>query len=170
MMNHDDKPQKASELPPEVLLAMKRITDSDYSRYAEKLRPLVKGKTVLGSEAGSSGYILFLNDGSWVEAFLLDGYLRWSSGTGQPGDQQRRLLNSPACGNGREKLQVDLPYAGEPCDMHDEIVKAHGKVIKGLAIGETSFNFCFPEGRELDAMIVKDTNGKPALRVFWEQW
>ena len=115
-MRHDDKPQEASELPPEVKEAMERLANSEYSRYAEKLRPLVEGKTVLGSEAGPSGFVLFLNDGSWVEAFLLDGHLRWTAGTGQPADQQKQLLSSPSCGNGREKLPVDLPYAEEPCD------------------------------------------------------
>ena len=170
MLNHDDTPEEASELPAEVLEAMDRMRNSEYTKYAEKLRPLVKGKTVVGSEAGRAGFILLLNDGGWVEAFLLDGHLRWTTGTDQPTDEQRKLLDSPACGDGHHKLKIDRPYADETCDLMSEIAKAHGQVITGLAIGETTFNFCFPKGRELDAMIVPDASGTPALRVFWEQW
>jgi hypothetical protein len=170
MLDHDQPPEKASELPPDVLAAMKRMQGSAYSKYVGTLIPLVKGRTVSGSVAGNSGFMLSLDDGSWVVAYLLDAKMRWARGTGAPEDRTMRLVSSPACGSGKEPLETDVPYADQICELKAELRKAHGKTITGLAIGETEFNFCFPEGRELDAMIVKDSSGKDALRVFWEQW
>lgn len=170
MTRHDEPPREAGELPPEVLAAIERIRSSEYTKYVEELRPLVKGKTVIDSTGGKSGFVLFLDDGSWVEAFLLDGFLRWVAGTGQPGNQQCQLLNSPACGDRKPTLKADLPYAKETCDIQSEVAKAHGAKITGVGAGEDSFNFHFPKGLELDAMIVPGADGKPSLRVFWEQW
>jgi hypothetical protein len=169
-MRHDEPPQKAAELPPEVLAAMDRMRNSPYTTYVENLQPFVKGKTVIFSETGTSGFFLFLDGGNWVEVFLLDETLRWATGTGKPDPKQIDLLKSPACGNGTEKPKEDVPYAWETCDLENEVAKAHGKSITSLAIGEKTFSFCFPDGWELEPSIVKDADGRPALRVFWEKW
>jgi hypothetical protein len=79
-------------------------------------------------------------------------------------------LSSPDYGDGSAPLPDDLPYASEYCDIAAEVAKAHGQTIESLAIGASSFNLTFPDGHELDTRIVKASDGKPALRVFWEQW
>jgi hypothetical protein len=50
------------------------------------------------------------------------------------------------------------------------VAKAHGRAVTGISVGERCFNFCFPDGWELDTMIVPDRSGRAALRVFFEQW
>ena len=81
----------------------------------------------------------------------------------------------------------DRSWAGV-CEVRAEVAKVHGQSIEGLAFGESTFNFCFPAGRELEAVIgTPRTAGRPCLtpesmecqlvtstfladRVFWEQW
>lgn len=60
--------------------------------------------------------------------------------------------------------------AEEPCHFREALEQTHGLPIVRLAIGETSFNLCFPDGWELDLMVVADDQGLSALRVFWELW
>ena len=80
------------------------------------------------------------------------------------------LIDNMDFGNGRAEFIEDLPYSDEKCLIDKELEKSYGKEVKGLAIGENNFNFCFPNKMELDVMIIPDNQGKLALRVFWEQW
>lgn len=170
MLRHDQPPQASDGIPPDLQAKMDKLLSSDYAEYVGKLKPLVEGKTVIGSEAGNSGFVLLFDDDSWVAVYLLDERMRWAAGSGPPDERTTQLIRSPACGDGRTPLQQDLPFADQYCDVEQELSKAHDKPVTGLAIGEGDFNFCFPEGRELDVMLVKDAAGKPAFRVFWEQW
>ncbi len=169
-MEHGQKPHQAEEPHPESLGAIPRILGSGYYESLQALPPVVRGKVVTGSRAGASGLLLFLDDGSWVASYLEEGFLRYELGEGDPPREVLDRLDSPACGDARQPLAVDLPYSGQPCDIAAEEAKAHGQPITGLAFGERCFNFCFPGGWELDTMVVPDRSGRTALRVFFEQW
>jgi hypothetical protein len=91
-------------------------------------------------------------------------------GNGELTESGIAFINSSESGDGSSPLAEDLPYADAVCDIATEIQQSHGKPITGLAIGENTFNFCFPEGKELETMLVHDPDKKLALRVFWEQW
>jgi hypothetical protein len=169
VMDHDEKPQPADAPHPESLGAIRRIMGSGYYEDLQALAASVQGKVVATSRAGGSGFLLSFSDGSWVVSFL-EGILRYEVGEGEPPEVALDRLNSPACGDARQPLAVDLPYSNEPCDIAAEVAKSHGRPVTGLAFGERCFNFCFPGGWELDTMIVPDPSGRTALRVFFEQW
>ena len=63
MIRHDEPPKERSEPPPDVNAKCEEILSSAYGKYVQKLTPAVKGKTVIRTEAGNSGFILFL--GGW---------------------------------------------------------------------------------------------------------
>jgi hypothetical protein len=169
-MKHDDKPQQADAPHPQSREAIQRILGSDYYRSLQPLLIAVRGRVVIGSQAGTSGFLLFLDNGSWAVSYLEEELLRYALGAGEPPREILNRLDSPEWGDARQPLVVDLPYSDQLCDIAAEVAKAHGLEITGLAFGERCFNFCFPGGWELDTMIVPDCSGKPALRVFFEQW
>ena len=169
-MTKHKKPPEDAEVPPEVLQDFARLRDSSYWQYVQPLKALVVGRTVLSSEAGNAGFLLFLDDGTWVLAYLEGEVLHWLTGARQPSKEQQHFMHSSAYGDGAAPLAVDLPYADESCDMAAELAHTDGQQINALAVGEDCFNFCFPEGHELETMIVQTSDGKTALRVFWEQW
>jgi hypothetical protein len=169
-MRHDEKPQQADATHPDSREAIGRILGSSYYRSLQELASAVHGKTVAGSRAGTSGFLLFFGDGSWVASYLAEDYLRYEMGEGEPPQGVLDRLESAACGDARQPLGNGLPYGNEPCDIAAEVAKSQGQTITGLAYGERCFNFCFPDGWELDTMIVPDRSGRTALRVFFEQW
>ena len=169
MTKHDNPPEYA-EVPSEVQQQFDRLGDSSYWQYLQPLRALVVGRTVCSSEAGNSGFTLLLDDGTWVLAYLDGGMLQWLTGVRQLNQEQRHRMHSSAYGDGTAPLTEDLPYADESCDMAAELAHVHGQQISALAVGEDCFNFCFPDGHELETMIVPTSEGKTGLRVFWEQW
>lgn len=79
-------------------------------------------------------------------------------------------MHSSVYGDGTASLAMDVPYADESCDMALELSRAHSQCISALAFGEDCFNFCFPDGHELETTIISTGDGKIGLRVFWEQW
>lgn len=169
MLNHDQKPERG-ELSADDIKKVERLAASSYHKHVEELAQEVARKRVVSSSVGRSGFVLHLDDGSWVLSFLESGRLCGRVGRSEMSPADVDLMNSPDGGNGRAPLAVDLPYADEECDLEAEVAHAHGKLIVGVAIGESSFNFCFPEGRELETMRVPDDEGQLVLRVFWEQW
>ncbi len=169
-MTHDEKPQRADQPHPESQDAIRRIMGSDYYRSLQWLPDAVRGKVVTGSRAGTSGFVLFFGDGSWAASYLQGDTLLYELGQGEPSRAILDRLNSPDCGDAREPLTVDRPYAEEPCDIAGEVAKAHGRPVTGIAFGKRCFDFCFPEGWELETMVVPDRSGRTALRVFFEQW
>ena len=80
------------------------------------------------------------------------------------------LLDSEEAGDCRRPLTIDYPYAKQPCDISAEVERARGQAVRGVAIGETSFNLVFDDGMELDSTCLPDPTGRIGLRVFWEQW
>ncbi len=171
-MEHSEKPVhvQSSEFDEVLQAKMKEISSSSYYEYVLQLKQWVVGKTIVHTEAGTSGFVLFFADNDWVITYLQDKKLHWQRGHGELRNELLPLLNSPEYGDGSQPLSVNLPYASQKCDLGAEIAKAHGKEITSIAIGEEDFNFCFPEGLELDANVVPIASGKYALRVFWEQW
>jgi hypothetical protein len=143
------------------------------SSYYQDIIPLgekVKGKIVVETLTGTSGFALTFSDETWVVAYLENMQLHWKMGQKENYGNITGLLNSTEYGNGYEPIPADKMYADEICDIDKEIANAVGKEIKGLSIGMNCFNFCFPEGMELNTTIVPTKEGKNALRVFWEQW
>lgn len=170
-MRHQDHPQGATELPPEVEAFAKELFASEYFAYVSSLKPSVVGKRVERSQAGHSGFALFFEDGSWVVAFLAKNRLEWQLGNGLLPMEVESLLESPQHGDAQPPLAVhDRPYATETCQIAVEVAKSHGKTIDALATGRDSFNFAFEDGHELDTCLVPARDGRLGLRVFWEQW
>ncbi len=170
MIKHDDSPNRADNPPSEVQAELARILSAPYLRTVERLRHLATGKSIVDSGAGRTGYVIYLDDGSWVLCYLKRDRLAWKTGRGALSWWQRRLMGSARHGDGHPPFSYDHPYASESCDMAAEVAKSRGGTINGLAIGADTFNFTFPDGNEIDASIVTDGDGRRALRVFWEQW
>ena len=171
MNPHDVPPQTTNDPLPEVLAALHRIQSSDYFAAIELLKPLVIGRLVEDAIVGHAGFILTLDDRTWVASFLRDGALQWATGAlaeGLPGECVDACF-SPDYGDGRQPLASGF-FAEGICDIPAALEKAKGQVIQGISIGENTFNFRFPEGRELETVIGPTHGGKLALRVFWEQW
>ena len=168
MMNpHERGPLRDQEIPADVRAKLDALLESDYTSYVGSLRPLVAGRTVVGSSAGHSGFMVELDDSTYVVSYLRDGRLCWRHGSGAPNAEDFALMASP---DASEPLQEDRPYAGESCDIASEVAKAHGQLIHTLSIGEDTFNLAFADGHELDTMIVAVKDNRRGLRAFWEKW
>jgi len=169
MAKHDERPREAG---PDAQLVAKaeRLLASPYTASIKPLAELVRGSVVRSSLSGHSGFALLFEGDTWVVCFLDEGALRWKHGQGSPSPTELALLASPNFGDARSPLAEDRPYAGEACEIAAEIANAHGKPVTSLAYGEKSFNFCFPQGRELETSVVPAADGRLGLRVFWEQW
>jgi hypothetical protein len=170
-MRHDEKPQNANNLSEQEFQNMlSKVMNSPYSKYVKEKTQGIEGKTVISSLSGCSGYILLFKDDSYLVCYLKVDKLDLAWGSGKVENSFMEIINSFQFGDASKPLSVDLPYGNEPCDLSNEVNKTHGQTVTGIAIGERTFNICFAEGMELDAMIVPDLNGKDSLRVFWEQW
>jgi hypothetical protein len=169
-LHHDNPPERAGEVSEELLRKVEKMLASPYSAHAKSLIALVVGSDVLKAEAGPSGFALFLSDGRWVLCALRDNEWRWKIGSEEIGETDRLLMHSDAYGDASAPLTENVPYAEQGCDFIGEVSKAIGKRIVGISIGNSCFNFCFDGGRELDVTLRRDTHGKLAYRVYWEQW
>lgn len=170
-MNHDDQPlREEEELTPELAEMAEGILQSEYARYVREIEPAVRDKEVASSQAGHSGFLLFFSDGTWAASFLEGEQLAYRTGSGTPPAEVVGALSSGESGDASEPLSIDYPYAAESCSIGEEVANCHGQPVVGLAYGAGRFNFCFPEGWELQTMIVSGPDGRTALRVFWEQW
>ncbi len=169
-MKHSEKPQIAIDLPDEVKKKMQEISCAEYSKQLKNLIPLVKNRIVRKAIPGRTGFVLFLSDETWVITFLESEILLWDHGSGRIPPEKLKKIENPQFGDGYEKLNEDLPYSNEICDISKEIENCIDQEILGLAIGLDCFNFCFPQKMELETMIMPGTDGKNCLRVFWEQW
>lgn len=169
-MKHKDKPEIASHIPDELIEVKKRLFASGYYQHILPLRERLKGKLVSSSQAGRSGYLVYFEDGTWLICYLKTSQVHWIMGAGQPITAQLALIHEAAAGDGSEPLTANLPCADESCDIASEVRNAHGQRVTGIAIGENSFNLCFPDGMELDTTVVPTPDGRKAIRVFWEQW
>jgi hypothetical protein len=170
-LRHHQKPVQ-STLFDEALLQSKvnEISSSKYYERGLPLKDLVQGKTVLSTKSGTSGFMLFFADKTWIVSYLCEDQLTWQVREDNLPDELYSLMNSSEYGDGYKPLLIDKPYAKVICDISAEIAHAEGSTITTVSFGANCFNFCFPGGMELDTSIVPTAGGKKALRVFWEQW
>jgi hypothetical protein len=169
-MSHDDPPETAPEVPTQLLEFLKAIQSSPYVAHCQQLTPYVAGRVVVGTEAGTSGFALLLDDGSWVISALEQSEWRWRRGDGAIPESELALISSSEYGDASEPLSDGSPYGDRACDLASEVAKCVGQSIEQLAFGERAFDFCFPGGRELDVRVCLDKRGRLAYRVYWEQW
>ena len=167
---HEREPLQAHEVPPDLRAKLEALLESDYMDSVRPLRDLVAGRTVVGSSAGHSGFIVELDNATFVVAYLDQDRLLWKHGSGIPSAVDFSLMASPAYADASAPVEQDRPYASEFCDVAREVTKTQGQLISGLAIGEATFNLAFADGHELDTMLVTMKDGRRGLRVFWEQW
>ena len=170
MPKRHDQPPIEGEPDPELASALADMQGSEYHSYVIGLAPLVKGRTVAGSTGGNSGFIVELDDGTFVVSYLSESRLRWKNGSGRPTSADFALIASAQFGDASEPLLANTPYARERCDISKEVAQSHGERIATIAIGKDCFNLAFADGHELDTMVVTARDGRTALRVFWEQW
>ncbi|MFC1884971.1 hypothetical protein ACFL2O_09385 [Thermodesulfobacteriota bacterium] len=167
---HDKSPQEEKNPDFDAENLINNIKNSPYYKNLQPLSEFVANQVVVNSETGNSGFILFLSNNTWAAAYRDGSCVGSSFGQGVPSADINNLINSSGFGDASESIDKSVPYASQDCDIQEEVKKSHNKKITGLAYGENSFNFAFEEGRELDVMLVDDKDGKPAFRVFWEQW
>lgn len=166
---HLQKPQKATEgqISEDVIQS---IMNSDYRKNLDSLKVHIEGHKVVNSIIGNAGFILNLENNTWASAYRVDNSILSDFGNGVIPEKSMNNINSTKFGDASISIIDDKPYSNEPNDIKKEVKKSHGKVIEGLAIGDNTFNFAFADGMELDFQLCNDKEGKPAIRVFWEQW
>ena len=163
---HLQKPQKATEKP----ISEDIIQNSDYRKNLDSLKVHIEGHKVVNSTVGNAGFILNLENNTWASAYRVDNSILSDFGNGVIPEKSMNNINSTKFGDASISIIDDKPYANEPNDIKKEVKKSHGKLLEGLAIGDNTFNFAFADGMELDFQLCNDKEGKPAIRVFWEQW
>jgi len=147
-----------------------RTVKSKYYQKIMQLSPLVKGKTVEKSIVGNAGFILIFTDNTSIVNYIKKEKLYYKYIEIALSEEDIALTKSDDYGDGFGALNIDIPYADKICDLASEISNAHSETITGFSIGEDSFNFCFPNGMELETMLITDKDNKIIFRVFWEQW
>ncbi len=169
-MKHEDKPQQSTRR--NEALIRTRLADLLASTYVDSIKPLnakVQGKVIRTSQGGSTGYILYFGDDTYLLAYLSNSQLCWKVGSGQPSPSDTSLIHSVHYPDLSAPQNVKVPYANEENNIAAEVAKAHGQMVKGIAYGEDTFNLVFPDGHEIDATLLPSADRK-GLRVFWEQW
>lgn len=149
---------------------IQQIEGSDYARRLNQLGAFSAGRVVRGSETGNAGFILLLDNGSWVASFRDKHVVGFAYGHGEPTQEVRSAITSSAYGDASEPVPANIFRGTEPCNIQDEVMHAHGGTIAGLSIGLNAFNFAFDDDYELGVKLVDDKHGRPAFRVYWEQW
>src|SRR5262245_62079103 len=102
MSKHDEQPQRVVGPHPEVDAEVERLRTLPYVQTIDPLRSLVHGFVVRSSVAGHSGFVLNLQDETWVACFLSDKVVRWKHGRGQLSPEVLALIDSPDCGDARQ--------------------------------------------------------------------
>jgi len=74
---HERGPLRDQEVPADVRAKLDAVLKSDYTGYVTALRPLVTGRTVVGSSVGHSGFMVELDDATFVVAYLQADRLCW---------------------------------------------------------------------------------------------
>lgn len=171
ILKHLEKPVEAPNgFTKDQQNALNSIFESEYYAFISKLSKKVKGKFVIDSDSGNSGFILYLENGDWVLSYVKNKQLLYKYGRGKPTEKITAKMFSEEYGDRSSPSPYNFPYADESNLIASEIEHSHGNRITGLAIGAYSFNFCFTEGMELETMLMPDKNGRLSLSVFWEQW
>jgi hypothetical protein len=166
---HLQKPLKTTEKAISDDL-IQNLINSDYAKKLDSLKVHIEGHKVINSTVGNAGFILYLENNIWASAYRVDNSILSDFGNGEIPEKSMDNINSTKFGDASISILDDKPYANEPNDIKTEVKKSHSKIIEGLAIGDNTFNFAFADGMELDFQLCNDKEGKPAIRVFWEQW
>ncbi len=166
--SHDRRPKQGSLSELELKQITKRLSGA-YSEYIKALSEEIKGKTVCSVVGGRSGYMLTFTDETWIVCYLSENIMDWMTGSGSA-LKEMQVINANGARDCSAPIESFAPYADEYCDISTEIKNAIGQQVTGVAIGEDSFNLCFPDNMELDAMVIHEPDGSVGLRVFWEQW
>lgn len=169
MTSHDSKPLRTSMSPEEVRTTLEKMPAEYRARLVKATRSL-NHKVVQESRAGKSGYALSFADGSAAVVFVNGDQLDVRVSDRAPGEEDLTLIDQADAPDGAAPSDAALPYASAPFSLRDEVARSHGHAVTGIAVGEDTFNFCFDDGHELEAMFVPSRAGRRALRVFWEQW
>ena len=166
---HQEKPIKSTEKPISEEF-IHDLMNSDYTKKLDSLKIHIEGHKVISSSVGNAGFILYLDNNTWASAYRVDNSILSDFGIGVITKESINKIKSTKFGDASISIMDDKPYANEPNEIKSEVKKSHGKLIEGLAIGDKTFNFAFADGMELDFQLCNDKEGKPAIRVFWEQW
>ncbi|OGJ47193.1 hypothetical protein A2272_06310 [Candidatus Peregrinibacteria bacterium RIFOXYA12_FULL_33_12] len=159
-------------MPADIEQESEKIFESAYGKNIQNVLKKIINKKVTSFTSGNSGYILLLDDNSYIVSYIeaknkkLDLLIK----EGTPIKSDIELINSKLFGDASLPLSGNLPYASEYNNKNEELKNTIGKKIIGMALGENTFSLGFPDGMELEAMLVKDDSGKDSLRIFWEQW
>lgn len=167
---HSEPPQIDKKLSTDIQAFIKEIEESDYYKNLLELKSFVKNRTVISSKTGSSGFILYLDNDTWVAAFRDNKIIGHAMGTKKDKTKALQFIQSNKYVNATEPVLENIPYANNICNIPYEVSKSHGKILSSLAVGKNSFNFAFEDGHELDFKLLHNKYGQPAIRVFWEQW
>jgi len=168
---HASRPTEGG-LSDEATQAMIDAIDPEYYAKVNDLGEQLRGKLVLDSAAGHSGYLLKFVDGDWVAVWLdpLSARMDFRVGKGVPPSTVTAMMSNPAAADASRPLDVDRIYATQPNDIASEAAHTHQKQIEGVAIGKQAFSLCFPDGMELEGTVFTNAAGHTMIRVFWEQW
>ncbi len=171
MVKPDDENNKGyAYLPEPPITEQKSEEELKYARRIQEAIDCVTGKEVASSLGGDRGYILKTADGHYIACYLEEDRLELLSGAGEPTPAELQRIGVPALSSrdiscSDSELIKDNRYC-----ISTELQRFHRLIINGAAIGDRSFNICFPEGIELENMVVENWEGVRNLRVFWEQW
>lgn len=166
---HDTIPQRAPD-GDIVEEQVQEIMNSDYYTSLNALRDHVVGHKVVSSIVGNAGFVLLLDNDTWAAAYRADDSVLSDHGVGAVPVESLKIINSAHFGDASVSTSSNKIYARETNDVGSEVKKSHGAMITGLSRGARTFNFTFTGGKELDFQLCNDNTGKPAIRVFWEQW
>jgi hypothetical protein len=168
---HQTPPLRGQAVPVDMVDQLLEVAASAWGKHVSALMDRIHGKVVAEATAGHSGYMLRFDDEMWVICFVDPETERmdWRTGFGTAETKDLALMRLEQCADASWFAPENLPYAANPCRIEEEVRNTIGKAVQGLSLGTNSYNLCFPEGLELEATVFT-TDGKPALRVFWEQW
>jgi len=166
---HEQRPQRAPD-GDIVEEQVQKIMNSDYYASLTALRDHVAGHKVVSSIVGNAGFVLLLDNDTWAAAYRADQSILSDHGVGAVPVESLKIINSAHFGDASVSASSNKIYATETNDVGSEVKKSHGAMIVGLSRGARTFNFTFTGGMELDFQLCNDNAGKPAIRVFWEQW
>ncbi|MHC9542781.1 MAG: hypothetical protein AB9903_24990 [Vulcanimicrobiota bacterium] len=130
----------------------------------------VKGKEVASSLSGEKGYILKTTDGHHIICYMNEDHLELITGAGEPAASMMHLIGTALPSASELSPSDSNQFDDNRPSISKELQRSHHRTIDGAAIGGRSFNICFPEGVELENMILESSEGVLNLKVFWEQW
>lgn len=164
---HMQKPEK-EDASNSISTKVNKIINSSYYDYILNTSEEISKSIVKNSIAGSSGYILNLENNINAIVYVDKNVTNLKISKENVSDKDISLINKFPVNN--VKSEIDGPYNMDVSyNMSEELKKCHNKPIQGVAIGSNSFSFCFLDSMELETMLfIKDNHID--FSVYWEQW